>query len=164
MSKEIERKWLIKSNFSYKDLIKTIEKYVEDKSDVIEDYYINPNTRLRIKNGNPFLTIKDIGFLERDEYEFPLTQEQINVFKDIQENQFLKKTRYYCNYKKQRFEYNVFWDLKQGRQPLIIVELEIDNIDKKIDLPEHIGEEITFNSQYYGYKLFEKLMQKNMSN
>ena len=66
--------------------------------------------------------------------------------------------------KKERFEYNVFWDLKQGRQPLIIVELEIDNIGKKISLPEHIGKEITFNSQYYGYKLFEKLMQKNMSN
>ena len=80
MSKEIERKWLIKSNFSYKNLIKTIERYVEDKSDVIEDYYINPNTRLRIKNGKPYLTIKDIGFLERDEYEFPLTEEQINVF------------------------------------------------------------------------------------
>lgn len=157
MSREIERKWLLKPDVNINDIIAlSIMKHN------IKDHYYNNGTRLRIKDKNYYLTIKspemyNNGFLERQEIEFCIPDSLIVLFKD--NNTFLQKTRYIIPYKDQYFEVNVFKNVIIDGQKLVIVELEVPNINTQITLPDWIGEEITNSNYYSAYNLFLKLQK-----
>ena len=140
MPKEIERKWLFNGD------LQQITGDIEEVS--IKDYYFNPFTRIRQENDTYKLTIKGCGTFVRDEFEIPLSKEQINF--DMLP--VLTKTRYYVNYKNHTFEINVFENFN-----LILVELEYNDIFEEIELPEWVGKEVTQLINYYGYHLYEQI-------
>ena len=131
---EIERKWLVK-DFNT-DILKELPYYD------IKDYYFNETTRLRIQDKQCYITIKSIGTIEREEYNFLIAQCNYDF------PYYLEKRRYLYKYKNQPFEINCFKDF-------ILVELELNDKEQIIELPEWIGEEVTNNKQYYGYNLFK---------
>lgn len=152
--KEIERKWLLKDGVDIQQLI-----FCAEKTYTISDYYFNPGTRLRIINNEEYqLTIKSMGFQERDELNLVIPKDLIGLFKN--KKPCLEKIRYIIPFNNQHFELNIFKNIKIKDRDLIIVELELPCLDTSIDVPDWIGEEVTACPNYYGYKLFELVQNK----
>ena len=144
MGLEIERKWLFTGDLS---------QVVADINGVsIQDYYYNPFTRLRYTNGTYVLTIKSGGTFIRDEVEYVIPMEQVN----LDSHECLNKIRYYVPYKDNIFEINVFKQIPN----LITVEHEYKNIMESIPLPDWVGQDITEQKQYYGFNLFTQIQVK----
>ena len=141
MFKEIERKWLLKPDINYKDII-------VGKPHKIQDYYFNEYTRLRHEDNCWYITIKGSGTLIRDEFEFRLAKSEIY----FTPKPVLKKLRYLIPYENHIFELNKFENLLK---PLIIVECEFNTNSDIITLPNWLGQEITNDIEFYGYKLFQ---------
>ena len=139
--KEIERKFLFKGDL--KEVIKNAG------GTDIEDYYFNKYTRLRFVNNLCYIGVKSDGTLCRDEFEYPLknVDRSAGNFRPL-----LCKTRYYVTYKEHLFQINVFKTL-----PVITVEVELENEDEEVLLPDWCGEEITNNKDYYGYNLWGEI-------
>lgn len=166
MGKEIERKWLCDA-YELKRVIQT------DPYQRIEDYYFNEYCRLRkittIVNNNTqppkyFITIKSPGHLIRDEFEF-----EVNSGIEFTYKTCLKKRRYKFDYKGTVFEVNVFQDIgtqdeNSNIKNLITIECEYDSLDTfDIEIPEWFGKEITEDSRFYGYELFNSIQSTGLS-
>lgn len=153
MGKEIERKWMLKPEVDYRDLIQ------DCGCKEIKDYYFNRYCRLRHCDGEWLITIKSEGTLIRDEFEFQLAKKQL----DFLPAPMLVKKRYYKPEKSGYFEINVFDNLfitpEINPKPLIIVEKEMSNENENIELPDYLGYEITNFPMFYGYELFNKVKQ-----
>lgn len=145
MGKEIERKWLLNPDVDITNLLK--------RPSIIKDFYFNHYCRLRCKDNKWFITIKGEGTLVRDEFEFELDKSQIYFIP----SPMLKKKRYKVLHDTHEFEINIFEDLKLGQYPLTIIELELNDANEQINLPEWVGNEITEHRQFYGYNLFEMI-------
>lgn len=83
---EIERKFLIK------DLPKDLTSYPCSQ---IEQAYLNENPVLRIrrKDDDYILTYKSKGMMAREESEFPLTKEPMNICSTKADGKIISKTR-----------------------------------------------------------------------
>lgn len=166
MNKEIERKWVIQPTFDINKII------VGKEYTVIKDHYFNRYSRLRYtkKNndiGKWCITIKGDGTIVRDEYEFELDKNKL----DFIPTPTLNKKRYTYEYKGNKFEVNVFenislifrdvqFDVTDIPRPLVLVELEMNNKDQHIDIPEWFGNEVTYDKAMYGWHLFEQLKEE----
>ena len=150
MHKEIERKWLFKSTSD-------INKLEIKDSHIIKDFYFNSFTRLRNKDGAWFITIKSMGKLIRDEFEFRVDKNDINFIPAP----MLIKYRYLVQFNDKVFEINKYKDIYRntpfGTSQLIIVECELQSEDEQITLPEWVDEEITDVTSLYNYNLFNML-------
>ena len=153
---EIERKFLLNPDYDVYDIVTCYPH------EIIADYYFNPTTRLRhinnLKNeSKQFITIKSIGTLERDEYEYEI-KPTYNLPKVL-----LKKTRYYVPYKNHTFEVNIYDnyfhipDFISGR--LYLIEVELNDKNEELLLPPWIGKEVTECSWFYNYNLFTILQR-----
>lgn len=150
--KEIEKKWFIKPDINYQDIIKGL------KYDEIKDFYFNDYTRLRIKNNAYSITIKSNGTEIRDEFTFSIDKNEL----DFLPVPTLDKKRYYYHYNDLIFEINVFSEIFENyndMKHLVIVECEFNSIINNIDLPSWVGVEVTGLKQFYGYNLY-KLLKK----
>lgn len=151
MGKEIERKFLFKEGYDYSEIIRY------DGHEHIADYYFNETTRLRTINNcknetKQYITIKSIGMLERDEYEYEI-KPTYKLPKPL-----LIKDRYYIPYEGHTFELNVYDNYLKSPEingRLIMIEVELQNGDEEIKLPEWIGKEVTMNPFFYNYNLFK---------
>ncbi len=155
MAKEIERKYLIVSGY-YESMLEHF-KYKDILYDDIRDYYFNDTTRLRIKNESSYtITVKSKEFLCRDEHEF---QVKSNV-KDYDVMRTLNKRRYFYPHEGHIFEINIFENIMHptphGFEPLILIEVELQKDDEEVLVPPWIGEEVTYNSNYYNASLFNR--------
>ena len=149
MSKEIERKFLLKEDFKVSSLL-----YCERS--IIEDIYLNDNTRLRNKDGKLIITIKKGEGISRDEYEFLMEVGDLNVFQSVN-LPVLNKIRLVVPYCDHNFEINIFDKILFKKKPLILVEVELKSEDEKFLLPEWLGEEVTNDERFYGFNLFKLL-------
>ena len=146
MGKEFERKWFLKDGVDLKKL-NIIEKPV-----TIKDYYFNETTRLRNKNGKWFITVKSLGTFNRDEFEFRISEKDI----DFVPSPMLEKKRYLVRYEGQTFEINNFINL--GFE-LNLVEFESPEEDYEVIVPDWCGHDVTSSPYFYGYKLYEIMKQ-----
>ena len=149
MSKEIERKFLLKEDFKISSLLYC-------KRSVIEDVYLNDNTRLRNKDGKLIITIKKGEGISRDEYEFLMEVGDLNVLQSVN-LPVLNKIRLVVPYCDHDFEINIFDKILFKKKPLILVEVELKSEDEKFLLPEWLGEEVTNDERFYGFNLFKLL-------
>lgn len=147
MGKEIERKWLLKQGIDINALVDKLP--YQD----IKDYYFNDYCRLRNVAGEWYITIKSLGDLVRDEYEFPVCKEDI----DFIPAPILRKRRYFYDKDGYTYEINVFQDLyvNASKDNLVIVELELPSLSSTITLPDFCGIEVTHKKELYGYNLFQ---------
>jgi adenylate cyclase len=149
MATEIERKFLVKSEFRHFAI-----------SDIrITQFYllIDPDKtiRLRIADGKAFITIKSSMRKEsmtRSEWEFLIPLSDANEMIQVCLPGKIIKTRYLVPSGKHTFEVDVFHDKNDG---LIIAEIELSSEDEQFEKPGWLGEEVTGKPEYYNANLIK---------
>tara|TARA_B100000900_G_scaffold407520_1_gene420333 strand:- start:360 stop:824 length:465 start_codon:yes stop_codon:yes gene_type:complete len=149
MSKEVERRFLIKNN--------NWEKLVQRKTN-IKQAYLFTNTegwlvRIRSENEEFKLTLKKhIDYASNFEFEYKIPRKDgTDIISNI--NNLIIKERFYLLIDGKEWIVDRF---KGKNFPLEIAEIELKNIKEKIELPSFISEEIT------GLKKFSNLELSNI--
>lgn len=156
MSKEIERKYLIKES-----LLNLPEAGVEIK----QGYITNTKevvVRVRtINNG-----IDQLGFLTIKGKNNGITRTEIEKELDYDEaltlmNEFcsslIEKTRYMIEVGENVFEVDVFEGENKG---LIVAEIELSSEDQEFEKPIWLGKEVSEESKYYNNNLLKNPYSK----
>lgn len=144
MMLEIERKYKAK-NTTFLNETKISFK--------INQGYLNSSAertvRVRTKDNKGFITIKgksNSSGTTRFEWEKEIPFDEAIELLKLCEDYIIEKTRHIVIYKNKTFEIDVFEGKNSG---LIIVEVELENENEKIKLPEWIGDEVTGDEKYY---------------
>ena len=147
MGVEIEKKYLIKeipdlSSCRYKE---------------VEQGYLNVNPVIRVRKSNDkyYMTYKGEGFLEREEYNLPLTKESYEHLVKKSDGRIITKKRYLIPY----LEYTIELDIFEGDlSGLVIAEVEFDSVEKANAFmpPEWFAEDVTKKKEYTNSYLSRK--------
>jgi len=146
LSIEIERKFLVK-NDSWRHLAKGtkfIQGYISTN--------IESTIRVRIIEEKAYLTIKgkSIG-AKRLEFEYTIPVEDANeMLNNLCLKPIIDKTRYKINHKRFIWEVDEFHGENKG---LILAEVELQQEDQEIEIPDWIGIEVTGYPKYYNANL-----------
>jgi CYTH domain-containing protein len=143
---EIERKFLLK-NDQWRKL---------GEGTLYRQGYLSTDkertVRIRTIGTKGFLTIKGItenATRNEFEYEIPLKDAE-NLLDVLCKRPLIEKTRYHITANDMVWEIDEFWGENEG---LIIAEVELEDINKDIYLPDWIGTEVTENPAYYNANL-----------
>lgn len=141
MSKEIERKFLVK-NDEWKKLGKT--EFYQQAYLVIEN---SKTIRIRTIGNTAFLTIKSSAInFSRDEFEYQIPIEDAKyMIENICEKPAIEKYRTKIEINDCIWEIDEFVGENEG---LIVAEVELKSENQKIDLPDWIGQEVTGDHRY----------------
>jgi CYTH domain-containing protein len=107
----------------------------------------NKVLRIRKRNNTLFLTLKiDIGMIGKQiEVEKDLSPIHYNELKKYT-NLSIDKVRNLVNFDNNLYEVDEF---KGNNKDLVLIEVELSDINKEINLPEWVGQEVTGNAKYY---------------
>jgi len=151
MSKEIERKFLVK-NDDFKSL--------SFKSRYIKQGYLNSDknraVRVRIIDDVAFLTVKGASNetgTTRFEWEREISVEDAIQLMDLCEPGIIEKTRYYHKVGNHIFEIDEFSGNNEG---LILAEVELSHENEPYEKPTYLDQEVTGNVQYYNSSLSKR--------
>lgn len=143
MGLEIERKFLVKSDF---------KQFAYKKEHIAQGYLSSVperTVRIRIKEEKGYITIKGIGNqsgMARYEWEKEIPLNEAKELIELCESGVIDKTRYYIKNGELTFEVDEFAGLNQG---LVMAEIELPNEDTPFTRPEWLGEEVTNDKRYY---------------
>lgn len=139
---EIERKYLI-------DASKMPHNLSEYPCRFIEQGYLStePVVRVRQDNEDYYLTYKSKGFIEREEYNLPLTKESYLHLRDKADGTIITKKRYEIPLAPYTIELDIFEGRYDG---LILAEVEFPTREEADNFtpPEWFGEDVTFEKKY----------------
>lgn len=150
MAIEIERKFLVKGEAWRKQAIGKLygQGYIATKDGIT-------TVRIRITGEQGYITIKGktegIGRAEF-EYEIPVNDARI-MLETLCDRPFIEKIRYKLKIDNLVWEIDEFLGENQG---LVIAEVELENENQKINLPEWVSEEVTHDLRYYNVNLAKK--------
>jgi len=142
MGKEIERKFLVKSN-EWRDEntppIHTVQGYLAASSDC--------TVRVRLQGERAFLTIKGkTERMTRPEYEYQIPAADARELLDTLCLQpCIEKNRYEVKYAGKKWEVDEFFKENQG---LVLAEIELESEEEQVELPPWVGEEVTMDHRY----------------
>jgi len=141
MGKEIERKYLVK-NDAWKNLGKT--EFYQQAYLVIEK---SKTIRIRTIDKKAYLTIKNAAInFSRDEFEYQIPIEDAKfMIENLCEKPVIEKFRTKIELNNLIWEVDEFLGENKG---LIIAEVELEDENQKIILPEWIGKEVTGDHRY----------------
>ncbi len=147
--KEIERKFLVTDFSAIKDC-----PFAEIKQTYLFNEY-DKSLRIRLKNKQAFITIKgnQVG-ITRDEFEYQIPKKDALEIIQRFNLKVLSKKRYYFNIDNFTWEIDVFEGKLNG---LIVAEIELPFETFEFEIPDWIGEEVTYDSSYLNAELFKKL-------
>lgn len=150
MSKEIERKFLVRGDF----------KSLAFRSERITQGYLSSvperTVRVRIKGNEGFITIKGLSNasgLTRYEWEKEIPVDEVRELLQLSEPGMIDKTRYLVQVGKHVFEVDEFYGENEG---LILAEIELQSEDEPFEKPEWLGKEVTGDPRYYNAMLSKK--------
>lgn len=150
MSKEIERKFLVRGDF----------KSLAFRSERITQGYLSSvperTVRVRIKGNEGFITIKGLSNasgLTRYEWEKEIPVDEARELLQLSEPGMIDKTRYLIQVGKHVFEVDEFYGENEG---LILAEIELQSEDEPFEKPEWLGKEVTGDPRYYNAMLSKK--------
>lgn len=149
MSKEIERKFLVKGDF---------KPFAAKETRITQGYLSSVperTVRVRIKGVSGFITIKGIGSASgasRYEWEKEIPVEEVEQLLEICEPGVIDKTRYLIQSGKHTFEVDEFYGENEG---LVVAEVELSSEDEAFEQPEWLGEEVTGDVRYYNSMLMK---------
>ncbi|HRQ29151.1 MAG TPA: CYTH domain-containing protein [Saprospiraceae bacterium] len=149
MSREIERKFLVKGEF---------KSYVSKQTRITQGYLSSipeRTVRVRIKGENGFITIKGIGNASgasRYEWEKEIPVAEVEQLLAICEPGVIDKTRYLVKSGEHTFEVDEFYGENEG---LVVAEVELSDEDEYFEKPEWLGEEVTGDVRYYNSMLMK---------
>ena len=150
---EIERKFLIKNEYW--------KSFVTSKKEIRQGYlnsYYERTVRVRIKGDKGMLTIKgknnNATRLEF-EYEIPLTDARALL--NLCEKPIIEKIRYIVEQNNKIWEVDIFEGENDG---LKVAEVELNDENESIVLPDWIGEEVTSDTRYFNSNLIKHPFSK----
>jgi len=150
MAKEIERKFLVKSDAFKQDSFKQTKITQGFLSTVPER-----TVRVRIKGEKGFITVKGIGNesgASRYEWEKEIPVEEVSDLLKICEPGAIDKTRFEVKSGGHIFEVDEFYGENDG---LVVAEVELSEEDEAFEKPEWLGEEVTGEVKYYNSMLMK---------
>ncbi len=140
MGKEIERKFLVK------EFPADLEEYEFHE---LEQGYLNtaPVVRVRKEDETYYLTYKGKGFIEREEYNLPLTEDAYLHLIEKADGKIISKRRYLIPFGNYTIELDIF---HEPFKPLIIAEVEFPSLEEANAFlpPEWFGEDVTGDYHY----------------
>jgi CYTH domain-containing protein len=148
MAKEIERKFLVKS-----DAWRTLAEGV-----LYRQGYLNSvkerTVRIRTVGNEAFLTIKGLTVgATRSEYEYSIPLADCNAMLDtLAEKPIIEKKRYKIQNDGLTWEVDEFFGENQG---LIVAEVELQSENQSFTKPDWIGEEVTGDPRYFNANLIK---------
>lgn len=145
MKLEIERKFLVQEDWPRPDSgMHCIQGYISaDEQRVV---------RVRIMDNKAWLTIKALKTkLTRIEYEYEIPVDDAKILlENLCMKPLIEKIRFtICSFG-QNWEIDVFLGENSG---LVVAEIELEQEDQPIELPEWLGEEVSHDSKYYNANL-----------
>ena len=146
MSREIERKYRVKGD-GWRDHGAGVPYRQGYLSTVAER-----TVRVRLIRDKGYLTIKGITVgATRAEYEYEIPADEAGEMLDnLCERPLIEKTRYRVEHQGLTWEVDEFDGDNTG---LIIAEVELDEEDQAIVLPDWVGEEVTDDARFYNANL-----------
>ncbi len=148
MGLEIERKFLLKNS--------DWEKLIDEKITIRQGYLnsdIERTVRVRITNKSAFLTIKSkTQNTTRQEFEYAIPFEDGESLLKLCEAPLIEKTRFIVKYQGRVWEVDRFEGDNKG---LEIAEIELENEDENVELPEWIDEEVSHDVRFYNSSLIK---------
>ena len=147
-SKEIERKFLVKSHDYRKEAQKTVEIIQGFLSSVPER-----TVRVRMVDKIGWITVKGIGNASgttRFEWEKEIPGSEAKSLLDLCEPGRIEKIRYYVKRGIHTFEVDEF---KGSNQGLVVAEIELEDETESFEHPSWLGEEVTGQTKYYNASL-----------
>ncbi len=147
MTIEIERKFLLKND--HWRFLATGKVYrqgyilTEDKLTTI---------RVRVIGTDAYLTIKGkTEGISRNEFEYSIPLEDAEIMlKTLCNRPLIEKIRYKVIQEELVWEVDEFQGENEG---LILAEVELKDENQTINLPDWVGEEVTYDSRYYNVNL-----------
>jgi CYTH domain-containing protein len=144
MGVEIERKFLVKSD-RWRDLAPGTlyrQGYIPSEHTV----------RVRIAGDRGFITIKGkTEGIARSEFEYPIPIEDANQMLDtLCQPPLVEKYRHKIELNGLIWEVDEFLGENQG---LVMAEVELQDANQSIVLPDWIGEDVSHDSRYYNVNL-----------
>jgi adenylate cyclase len=146
MPREIERKYRVKGN-GWRDHGAGVPYRQGYLSTVAER-----TVRVRLIRDKGWLTIKGITVgATRAEYEYEIPSDEASEMLDnLCERPLIEKTRYRVEHQGLIWEVDEFDGDNAG---LIIAEVELDEEDQAIVLPDWVGEEVTGDARFFNANL-----------
>jgi len=146
MPKEIERKFLVRSD-AYRTL-GTAEHLCQGFLSTAKERVV----RVRISGDKAFITIKGISAgATRAEFEYEIPVSDAHVLLDnLCEKPLVEKMRFSVPFKGYTWVVDEFYGENEG---LVIAEIELPSEDAPFEMPEWIGEEVTYDPRYYNSNL-----------
>jgi len=146
MSKEIERKFLVKSD-AWREIAKS-ELYRQGYLSAA----IERTVRIRTVGDNGFITIKGAcNGISRTEFEYAIPAEDASEMLDtLCLKPLIEKLRYRISHKHHVWEVDEFLGENAG---LVVAEVELMDAQEQIDLPPWIGMEVSDDARYFNSNL-----------
>lgn len=147
MATEIERKFLVKGDFSGK---------VSSAQRIVQGYISSVpgrTVRIRIRGNEGFLTIKgpsDEKGLSRYEFEQKIPLADAEELLKLCEPGAIDKVRHLISSGKHTWEVDVFHGANEG---LILAEIELSSEEEPFDKPAWLGREVSGDRRYYNSML-----------
>ncbi|MEH2135236.1 CYTH domain-containing protein [Nostoc sp.] len=146
MAKEIERKYLVRGD-SWRGLA---------EGSVYRQGYIatqdKTTVRIRIVGEKSYLTIKGPSIkYSRLEFEYPIpVKDAQEILETLCERPFVEKVRFKIEFGGLIWEIDEFDGVNKG---LILAEVELNDENQQIELPNWIGQEVSDDSRYFNSNL-----------
>lgn len=108
--------------------------------------------RIRVVGDRGYLTVKGltVGAVRSEfEYEIPIADAE-QMLNELCEQPLIEKTRYVIELNGLTWEIDRFSGVNEG---LVVAEVELEDEDQPIALPEWIGEEVTHDARYFNANL-----------
>jgi CYTH domain-containing protein len=148
MAKEIERKFLVNDN-RYRQLAEPL---------FYRQGYLSTDwhhiVRVRIKPGSAFLAVKGTtnGVTRTEyEYEIPISEAE-HILAEICQKPIIEKDRYNVIIGGLKWDIDEFHGANEG---LVIAEVELEEENQQIKLPEWVGQEVSHEPKYYNSNLVQ---------
>ncbi|QOY51069.1 CYTH domain-containing protein [Candidatus Sulfurimonas baltica] len=157
MGLEIERKFLIDI-----DKVENLQNGYEIKQGYIQTKD-KTTVRVRVRGDEAFITIKgkNVG-ASRVEFEYSIPLDDANeMLEKLCLKPFIDKKRYLVEHKNHTWEIDVFYNENEG---LIVAEVELEDENESVELPEWVVKEVTGDARYYNSNLLENPFSKWKTN
>jgi len=146
MPKEIERKFLVKSDMWRQSAegVPYVQAYIEADCTV----------RIRLVGNDGFITLKGRPTgLTRSEFEYAIPAEDAKaMITELCKNPYIEKTRYKVVHANHVWEIDEFHGDNTG---LIVAEIELSEEKEAFAKPDWLGAEVTDDGRYYNASLVE---------
>lgn len=145
MAEEIERKFLVDGS----------EWRTLGRGEVFRQGYLSTvkerTVRIRVVGEQAWITVKGLTVgATRSEFEYSIPLADAEQMLELCEQPIIEKTRHVVDAGGLRWEIDEFTGANRG---LVVAEVELDDPDQSIELPDWIGAEVTDDPRYYNANL-----------